>query len=70
MPMVGSGKAKVKTSCRGKISFNTSVKTDPGPTGHHSYNPFSSSSEEDEGGEGGVSEDRRGRVRGRSVAGE
>ena len=66
---MGGGKAKPKTS-RGKICFNTPVKAElVVPTIHHPYNPFSSSSEEDEGGEANC-EDRRGRVRGRSVAGE
>ena len=67
---MGGGKAKPKTS-RGKICFNTPVKAElvVPTTIHNPYNPFSSSSEEDEGGEANC-EDRRGRVRGRSVAGE
>jgi len=70
LPLVGGGKAKPKTS-RGKICFNTPVKADlvVPTTIHNPYNPFSSSSEEDEVGEANC-EDRRGRVRGRSVAGQ
>jgi len=78
MPLVAASKGKVKVGSRGKICFSTTsvdpvsanhhpYKVDPVLANHHPYNPFSSSEEEEE---EGCSEDRRGRVRGRSVAGQ
>jgi len=67
MPLVGAGKARGKSNSRGKICFNTNTVKLPVEPVASPYNPFSSS-EEDEG--EACCEDRRGRVRGRSVAGQ
>ena len=64
---VGAGKARGKSNSRGKICFNTNTVKLPVEPVASPYNPFSSS-EEDEG--EACCEDRRGRVRGRSVAGQ